>query len=296
VPFRRASPDFGEAGAVAHAMDRKIDKVDFVIFDVETTGLLPKNGDRIIEIAAVRYKNGESRDLFSSLINPQREISAAAFEVNHISQEMVEGAPLSSEILPKFLGFIGNSCLAGYNVSFDLGFLENELKLSGRNLPQDIAVVDVMQMARRIIPDMDRYGLVNVVRHLGINIPQGHRALSDCRLTAAVFSRLLSLLKEKGLDSYLQFYNLFGVNPKITEDINSQRLSAIQKAIDFGLQLKIKYYSSSRAQVTERQVAPREIRREGKSTYIVGYCHLRKDERTFKLNAILDLEINRLQA
>ncbi len=273
----------------------KINDVDFVIFDVETTGLLPKSGDRIVEIAALRYKNGKSFDAFSSLINPQREISAGAFEVNRISQEMVKEAPVSAEVLPKFLDFIGNSCLAGYNVSFDLGFLENELKLLGVNLPEDTAAVDVMQMARRIIPDMDRYGLASVVRRLGINIPQEHRALSDCQLTAGVFNRLLSLLMEKGLDNFLQFYNLFGVNPKITEDINSQRLAAIQKAIDFGLKLKIKYYSSAGAQVTERQVSPKEIRREGKSTYIVGYCHLRKDERTFKLNAILDLEINRLE-
>lgn len=273
-------------------MDKKIDDVDFVIFDVETTGLLPKAGDRIIEIAALRSKNGQIYDSFSSLINPQREISPSAFEVNHITQEMVNRAPLASEVLPKFLDFISDSCLAGYNVGFDLGFLENELRLLDKDISGELAVVDVMQMARRIIPNIDRYGLATVTRHLAINIPQEHRALSDCQLTAGVFSRLVSRLKDKGLDDFLQFYNLFGINPKITEDINSQRLSAIQKAIDFGLRLKIKYYSSSGAEVTERRVTPKEIRQEGKSTYVIGYCHLRKDERTFKLNAILNLEIN----
>ena len=271
--------------------DRKIDDIDFVIFDVETTGLLPKAGDRIIEIAAIRYKNGKSYDSFSSLINPQREISPGAFEVNHITQEMVSSASIASGVLPKFLEFIGGSCFAGYNVSFDLGFLENELALLGKNLSGDIAVVDVMRIARRTIPHIDRYGLASITRHLGINIPQEHRALSDCRLTVDVLSQLLSRLKSKGLDNFLQFYNLFGVNPKITEDINSQRISAIQKAIDFGLQLNIRYYSSSTGEVTERQVTPGEIRQEGKFKYLVGYCHLRKDERTFKINAILNLEI-----
>lgn len=273
-------------------MDRKIDDVDFVVFDVETTGLQPKSGDRIIEIAAVRYKNGQTCDYFSSLINPQREISPAAFAVNHISQEMVDAAPLASSVLPEFLEFTGKSCLAGYNVMFDLGFLEEELKLLGRELSQDTPAMDVMRIARRAMPNIDRYGLSSVTQALGISIPQEHRALGDCQLTAAVLSRLISRLKNRGLDTFLQFYNLFGVNPRITEDINNQRIAAIQKAIDFGLQLKIRYYSSSGADVTERQVSPKEIRQEGKSVYMVGYCHLRKDERTFKLNAILNLEIN----
>lgn len=273
-------------------MDKKIDDVDFVVFDVETTGLQPKSGDRIIEIAAIRYKNGQACDSFSSLINPQREISPAAFAVNHISQEMVNAAPLASSVLAGFLEFAGKSCLAGYNVMFDLGFLEEELKLLGRQLPQDTPAMDVMRIARRAMPNLDRYGLASVTQALGINIPQEHRALGDCQLTASVLGRLISRLKDKGLDTFLQFYNLFGVNPRITEDINNQRIAAIQKAIDFGLQLKIRYYSSSGAQVTERQVSPKEILQEGKAVYMVGYCHLRQDERTFKLNAILNLEIN----
>lgn len=272
-------------------MDKKIDDIDFAIFDVETTGLDPRSGDRMIEIAALRYKNGRSSDSFSSLINPQREISPAAFEVNHISQAMVEGAPFAAIVIPQFLKFIGNSCLAGYNVGFDIGFLENELKLLGENLVSDTAIVDIIRMARRVIPNVRSYSLANISRHIGINNPQVHRALSDVELTAGVFSHLIAKLKSKGIDNFLQFYNLFGLNLSLTEDINNQRLAAIQRAIDLGVRLKIKYYSSSGAEVTEREVSPKEIRPEGKSKYLIGYCHLRKDERTFKINAILNLEI-----
>ena len=278
-------------------MDRKLDDIDFVIFDVETTGLEPLCGDRIIEIAAIRYKNGNAGSglkplpAFSSLINPQRKISPAAFEVNRISQEMVDAAPLAGEVLPKFMEFAGNGCLAGYNVSFDMGFLENELGILKRKVPDDTAVVDIIQMSRRLIPNLDKYGLAAISKHLGLGAPQEHRALSDVELTVGVFSHLLSRFKLKGLDSFLQFYNLFGVNPKITQEINNQHIAAIQRAIDLGLRLKIKYYSSSGARVTEREVSPKEIRQQGKSTYMVGYCHLRKDERTFKINAILKLEI-----
>src|SRR3990167_4128835 len=92
-------------------MDKKIDDVDFVVFDVETTGLSPKDGDRIVEIGALRYKNGQAWDSFSSLLNPQRPVSPGAFAVNRISQEMLKDAPAASEVLPKFLEFAGKSCL-----------------------------------------------------------------------------------------------------------------------------------------------------------------------------------------
>ena len=270
---------------------KRIDDIDFVIFDVETTGLQPKAGDRILEIAALRYKDGKVLSSFSSLVNPQRNISPGAFALNHISQEMVDSAPLSAEVLPKFLDFTGDSCLTGYNVDFDIGFLENELGLLGKNLLANTAIVDIICMARRVIRGNDSYSLANVSSYLGISMPQEHRALSDVELTAQVFGHLLTQLKRNGIDDFMQFYNLFGTNLSLTEELNSQRIAAIQQAIDLGVRLKIKYCSGSGAQVTEREVSPQEIRQEKNAFYLVGYCHLRKDERTFKVKAILDLEI-----
>lgn len=272
-------------------LHNKINDIDFVIFDVETTGLLPRSGDRIIEIAAMRFRSGKQYDSFSSLLNPEREISPAAFAVNHISQKMIENAPLACEVIPRFLEFAGDGCLAGYNVGFDIGFLENEMRLLGESLADDTAVVDIIRMARRILPRLESYGLASVSRYLGIKSPQQHRALSDVEMTVEVFTQLLARLKDQGLDGFLPFYNLFGTNPKLTEGITAERMSAIQRAIDLGVELKIRYYSGSAQEVTERKVSPKEIRQEGKAHYLVGYCHLRKDERTFKLNAILNLEI-----
>lgn len=272
-------------------MERKIDDIDFVVFDVETTGLDPRSGDRIIEIAALRYKNKKTQASFSSLTNPQRKISPAAFEVNHIAQDMVDAAPAASQVLPKFLDFIGDACLVGYNVSFDIGFLESELKLLNQELPREKEIIDAMLMARRILPNIGYYSLASVSSHLGISAPQEHRALGDCVLTAEVFSKLTALIKEKGIDNYLQFYNLFCINTALIEDINNQRVASIQRAIDLGAAIKIKYYSSSAGELTIREVIPKEIRQQGGRKYLVGYCHLRKDERTFKINAILSLEI-----
>jgi DNA polymerase III epsilon subunit family exonuclease len=99
-------------------MVKRIDEVEFTIFDTETTGLSPDLGDRIVEIAAVRIKGDKVMGTFESLINPGRDVSEAAFSVNHISAEMLISAPRSQEIIPRFLDFIEGSCLCAYNAGF----------------------------------------------------------------------------------------------------------------------------------------------------------------------------------
>ena len=87
-------------------MFKSLNDTEFVIFDVETTGLNPKGGDKILEIAALRIKDNRPVAQFSSLVNPKRLVSPAAFAVNGISDEMVKDAPESKKVLPKFLNFI----------------------------------------------------------------------------------------------------------------------------------------------------------------------------------------------
>ena len=102
-----------------------------VIFDVETTGLSAKLGDRIIEIAALKLENLKVVKSFSTLVNPQCAISYEAFQVHRISQEMLGGAPLIKDVLPDVLEFIKGSIIIGHNIKFDISFLTNELDLSG---------------------------------------------------------------------------------------------------------------------------------------------------------------------
>src|SRR5271163_1362727 len=96
---------------------------EFVIFDVETTGLSPIDGDRIVEIAAVKVRGLVVVDKFYSLVNPQRNIPSQASQVNNITEDMVNKAPVSADILPQMIHFIGGACVAGHNVKFDLNFL-----------------------------------------------------------------------------------------------------------------------------------------------------------------------------
>ncbi|HTY45261.1 MAG TPA: exonuclease domain-containing protein [Patescibacteria group bacterium] len=272
-------------------MHRRVDEVEFVIFDTETTGLNPEYGDRVVEIAGMRIKGEQILGSFQTLLNPGRPVSEAAFAVNQITSEMLAGAPSVETAMPEFLVFIKDACLCSYNAGFDLGFLQNELKFIGRQLPQETAVVDVLKMARRIIPGMSRYALWFVAGQLGIKAQQQHRAFSDVEMTLEVFRRLKAKMKEKGVEDFLSFLHLFGVNPHMLEDLSNQKIIKIQEAIDLGLRLNIKYLSSSNAAVTQRDVLPKEVRREKSGSYVVGFCYLRNEERSFRIDSILELRV-----
>jgi len=272
-------------------MDKRLDEVELTIFDTETTGLEPGAGDRIVEIAAIRIRGNEKIGIFQSLVNPQRKISDAAFAVNRITEEMLKGAPAMEIVMPKFLTFVQGSYLCSYNAAFDLEFLNNELKLSGKNILENIVAVDILKMARRLMPGLERYSLWFVSEKLGIKAKQEHRALSDVELAFEAFKRFKNTLEEKGILDFKNFINLFGLNSGLIEDINNQKIAQIQQAMDLGVKLKIKYLSCSDARVSDREVIPKEFKKDKQHTYLLGHCCLRNEERTFRIDSILHLRM-----
>ena len=164
---------------------------EFVIFDVETTGLSPIDGDRIVEIAAVKVKGTQVVDKFYSLVNPQRSIPSHATLVNNITDDMLTTAPVSADILPQMIHFIVGACVAGHNVRFDLNFLCYELALIGRRLNDQTPAVDTLKMARELLPYLSNHKLAYLARSLGVVVDQTHRAMADVELTVAVFLRLM---------------------------------------------------------------------------------------------------------
>jgi len=169
---------------------------ELIVFDVETTGLSPVSGDRVIEIAALKVKDSKPVDKFYSLLDPQREISMGAYMVNGISQEMLSGAPLAGEVLPRFLDFVGDGCLVGHNVQFDLGFLRYELSLIRQGLSKDVLVLDTLKMSRILLPQLRSHRLWLVARELGVSCDQQHRAMADVEMTFSVLQGLLALARK----------------------------------------------------------------------------------------------------
>ncbi len=271
-------------------MKRLIDK-ELVIFDLETTGLDPQGGDRICEIAAIKYKDFQSVASFHSLVDPERPVSTAAFLVNRISSQMLKGAPKNSVILPKFLEFISGAYVASYNIRFDLNFLQNELKMLGKEVAADQLFFDILTLARRTMPGIASYSLANVAYIFEIAKKQEHRALADVEMTWRVLTGLLVLLKKKGVRTFSELYTLCGFNVNLINQANEQKVAFILRAIDFHFGLSIRYFSKGPAEVTERKVTPKEIYEENGKKYLVGYCHLRNDERNFAIDTILHLDV-----
>jgi DNA polymerase III epsilon subunit family exonuclease len=188
-----------------------IKATEFVVFDVETTGLSPHDGDRIIEIAAMKVKGLQVVDKFYSLVNPKRRIPSEATNVHQITDEMVADAPTSEEALPRMIEFIGGGCVAGHNVRFDLNFLCHELHLAGRKLNDGTPAIDTLKMSRELLPYLSNHKLAYLARSLGVTVTETHRAMSDVDITVKVMLRLLEMAEEQNLNQVTTFLGRFGV-------------------------------------------------------------------------------------
>jgi len=186
-------------------------QTEYVVFDVETTGLSPQNGDRIVEIAAVRVKNWKVVDTFESLVDPERELPEEAQAIHKISEEMLDGAPTADEVLPKIIDFTGGACLVGHNIKFDLNFLCFQLALIGRKLREETPAVDTLKMAKTLLPHLTSFRLTHVAHSLGTRMGIAHRALPDVKLTANVMSRLLEVAEDQNIKTFKSLHKHFGV-------------------------------------------------------------------------------------
>lgn len=195
-------------------MYKHIDEIEFTIFDTETTGLKPEDGDRIVELAGLRVKGEERIAVFDALINPARPISPAAFAVNKITPQMLQDASSPKEVIGRFLEFIRGSYLCSYNAEFDLGFLNNELKLIPLPAIDNLVVFDLLAMARKLMPGLNRYALWFVAGKLGVSLTQEHRAFSDVEMAWEVFGKLKVICQGKGITDFSDFSKLFAFNPE----------------------------------------------------------------------------------
>ncbi len=162
---------------------------DYVIFDLETTGVYTET-DEVVEISAIKVKNGEVVDEFSTLVNPQVHIPDEASEVNGITDKMVKDSPTFDVALNDFIAFAGDMVLVGHNITkFDMKFIcRDAIKYFGKTIGNDY--IDTLTIARVFLPDLNSHTLVDLAYHYGIKTSGAHRALFDCRMNQQVFEHL----------------------------------------------------------------------------------------------------------
>ena len=170
----------------------------FVAFDLETTGLNP-NTDTITEIGAVVFQNGKEVDRFHSFVDPQRKLDPENIALTGITDEMLAGAPLIHEILPKFLEFIGGRVVVAHNAKFDTSFIKKACEKCG--LPYDLTAVDTVALAQQLMPPMPRYKLDVVAKALKLPNFNHHRASDDANICGQIMVKLIKMLQDKGFHS-----------------------------------------------------------------------------------------------
>jgi DNA polymerase III epsilon subunit family exonuclease len=267
----------------------RLDDTSFTIFDFETTGLYPYSGDTICEIGAIRItpgKRGARR--FHSLVDPGKPISHGAFAVNGITEEMLEGAPQISAVLPSFLGLMEDSVLVAYNAGFDLGFLDSALA-GKRHILNDYYVIDALALARRLFSGLGRYNLGSVAESLGIGSDIEHRALADAVMTLGIFRKELRLLKKEGVNNVEDVAYPANKRTGSARKAKDHKERLIEEAIRDQEKLSIVYRSSWNDAVSERVILPRSMRRGYDRSYLVAHCCLKNEERTFRLDGIINI-------
>ncbi|EJR53170.1 exonuclease, DNA polymerase III, epsilon subunit [Bacillus cereus VD107] len=167
--------------------------LDYVVIDFETTGFNPYN-DKIIQVAAVKYRNHELIDQFVSYVNPERPIPSRITSLTGITNYRVSDAPTIEEVLPLFLAFLDTNIIVAHNASFDMRFLKSNVNMLGLPEPKN-NVIDTVFLAKKYMKYAPNHKLETLKRMLGIRL-SSHNALDDCITCAAVYQRCASVEEE----------------------------------------------------------------------------------------------------
>ena len=191
---------------------------DFVVFDIETTGFSPVN-NKIIEIGAVKIRQGEITDRFSVFVNPGVPIPFEIEKLTSINDSMVMDAPPIEVILPQFLDFCRDAVLVAHNANFDMSFIMENAKRQG--LSRKFTFVDTLGIARVLLTHQAKHTLDAVAKTLSISLENHHRAVDDAECTAHIFLKFSAMLKERGAVTLSRINALGESSPDIIKKLTS---------------------------------------------------------------------------
>jgi DNA polymerase III subunit epsilon len=178
--------------------ERRLDELAYTLFDTETTGLNPSEGDEILSIGAVRIVNGRllRQETFDQLVDPRRPVPARSVSIHGISPQLLEGQPTIDDALPLFARFCEGTVLVGHNVGFDMRFLELKEAQTGVRFTQP--VLDTLLLDAVAVPEEQDHSLEAIAGRLGVSVVGRHTALGDAILTGEIFVGQLRLLAAQG--------------------------------------------------------------------------------------------------
>jgi DNA polymerase-3 subunit epsilon len=190
---------FGNVQHVPELEDRPLTDLTYTVFDMETTGLNPAEGDEIISIGAFRIVNCRllQAERFEQLIDPQRSIPWTSVKIHGIHPEMLIGQPFIDKVLPQFHHFVEDTILVAHNAAFDMRFLQLKEPESGVKFANP--VLDTLLLSAVVHPSHENHDLEAISQRLGVRILGRHTALGDASATGEIFLKMLPLLNQKGI-------------------------------------------------------------------------------------------------
>jgi DNA polymerase III subunit epsilon len=207
----------------AGVLESRLEDLTYVVFDTETTGLTPSS-DEIVQIAAVRVVNGRrvAREVFDTLVDPQRAIPASSTAVHGITEDMVKGAPTILDAGKRFHDFARGAVLVAHNAPFDMEFLRRHER--GMGVRFDHPVLDTVLLSAVVYGQLEQHSLDALTARLGITIPEEarHTAIGDTVATADAFLKLLPMLRARGLDTFGDVLGEVRRHGRLLKDLNPQ--------------------------------------------------------------------------
>lgn len=257
----------------------------FAFLDLETTGLSPWFGDRICEVGIVISEGKRIRATYQTLVNPGRPLSPAAASTNGLKDDELVTAPPFVEVADVVATHLCDKVVVCHNAQFDLQFLDSEFRRIGREV-QISNLIDTLTIAREYF-DLASNTLLSIAEAFGVPLDESHRALADALTDRGIFFRMMEALKPPGgkLDEYIGIYN----SPAWPND-GIQLPTELSEAIQSGKRLRL-VYVDGKGQHTTRWITPNQVIGLSDYLYLRGFCHLRKAERNFRLDRIVEMEM-----
>ncbi len=190
---------------------------DYVVLDIETTGLDPLF-DEIIEIGAIKVINGECVENFSKLVKPSKPISDFIIQLTGITNDMLANSKTIQEVLPEFIEFVSGMTIVGHNVHFDINFIyDNSMQVLNKPFPNDF--IDTLRLSRRLFTSLNNHKLDTVSAFLNVDAVGHHRALQDCQITQNVYEGIKRYL----VNNKIELQELF--TPKKSEKLKAKNIT-----------------------------------------------------------------------
>lgn len=293
----------------------RLDQIDYVVIDFETTGIHASIDD-VVELGAVRIDSrGWIKDRFSSLINPGKEIPQNVINIHGITNHDVKDYPDPYEVVSQFIRFSQESLLVAHNARFDGLFLQKYLKaIQGNKVnakPKDsqshssnngkgilhwkgLAILDTVSLTRRIYPGLSSYSLTNLKQYWNIQTKRKHRGFDDAYSAAIVLRHCLERM-EGERPAQFDFLKLWNSAHEsyITGTYKPRKRKADHRKIVQAMETALRnensvpiHYKNTRGEKTYRTIIPKKVFFNHTEAYVEAHCQLRGELRVFRVDRI----------